>query len=45
MVNTIQYNNKEYHRIAAKRDAEAISQTRYGFFYAQWDVLIDGTYY
>lgn len=45
MSNTIQFNNKEYHRIAAKRDVEAVSQIRYGFFYLQWDVLIDGAYY
>lgn len=45
MINTIQFNNKEYHRIAVKRDVEAVAQTRYGFFYAHWSVLIDGISY
>mgnify|MGYP006932889421 CR=1 FL=1 len=43
--NTIQYNNKEYYCIAVKRDAEAVSQIRYGFHYKNWNVLIDGTSY
>lgn len=45
MINTIQFNNKEYYRIAVKRDVEAVAQTRYGFFYAHWSVLIDGISY
>ena len=43
MSNTIQYNG--YHRIAVKRDAAAVAQTRYGFYYKHWDVLIGDILY